>query len=419
VNSVAFAVYNSANLPISSAGTNISNVAIRLNPQNYYDNSTGRYTPKTAGYYQVNCGITTNGSGGNGVQMQLRKNGVAYNVQPQGSDSNAAGAQIADVVYMNGSTDYLSVFADSSTSYNVQANNFWFSASLTNQTLTEVVGTTAAGAVVKSTAQAIANNTFTKVTLPGPATDPQSWWNAANNRWIPTIPGYYEVSGMLSYFSLTANTLYEIFILKNGFTVVNGLYPSNISAATFLTGTANTVVYMNGTTDYLEMWTYQSSGAAQSIEGISTRTNLTISLVGANQAVPAVRETTSAYGIGSNTTGSNQYANCEIDNLRFFWKGGGGASVFISTISGTTTIQGAYSRNAYGGGADAWGLAPGVGSGPLTVTTTPVALTVNWSTMGQIIATFRDIGAGRSYQMNAILQHSNQNSQIFVNRISD
>jgi hypothetical protein len=419
VNSVAFAVYNSANLPISSAGTNISNVAIRLNPQNYYDNSTGRYTPKTAGYYQVNCGITTNGSGGNGVQMQLRKNGVAYNVQPQGSDSNAAGAQIADVVYMNGSTDYLSVFADSSTSYNVQANNFWFSASLTNQTLTEVVGTTAAGAVVKSTAQAIANNTFTKVTLPGPATDPQSWWNAANNRWIPTIPGYYEVSGMLSYFSLTANTLYEIFILKNGFTVVNGLYPSNISAATFLTGTANTVVYMNGTTDYLEMWTYQSSGAAQSIEGNPTRTNLTLSLVGANQAVPAVRETTSAYGIGSNTTGSNQYANCEIDNLRFFWRGGGGASVFISTISGTTTIQGAYGRNAYGGGADAWGLAPGVGSGPLTVTTTPVALTVNWSTMGQIIATFRDIGAGRSYQMNAVLQHSYQNSQIFVNRISD
>jgi hypothetical protein len=273
--------------------------------------------------------------------------------------------------------------------------------------------------VVKSTAQAIANNTFTKVTLPGPATDPQSWWNAANNRWIPTIPGYYEVSGMLSYFSLTANTLYEIFILKNGFTVANGLYPSNVSSATFLSGTVNNVVYMNGTTDYLEMWTYQSSGAAQSIEGNPTRTNLTLSLVGANQAVPAVRETTSAYGIGSNTTGSNQYANCEIDNLRFFWRGGGGASVFISTISGTTTIQGAYGRNAYGGGADAWGLAPGVGSGPLTVTTTPVALTVNWSTMGQIIATFRDIGAGRSYQMNAILQHSYQNSQIFVNRISD
>jgi hypothetical protein len=164
VGSVAFAVFNSANLPISSAGTNISNVAIRLNPQNYYDNSTGRYTPKTAGYYQVNCGITTNGSGSNGVQMQLRKNGVAYNVQPQGSDGNAAGAQIADVVYMNGSTDYLSVFADSALSYTVIPNNFWFSASLTNQTLTEVVGTTAAACAVKNTTQAIASATLTKIT---------------------------------------------------------------------------------------------------------------------------------------------------------------------------------------------------------------------------------------------------------------
>jgi hypothetical protein len=320
---------------------------------------------------------------------------------------------------MNGSTDYLSVHADASVSYNVVPNNFWFSASLTNQTLTEVVGTTAAGYAGKNAAQAITNAVFTKVTLPATPTDPQSWWNAANNRWVPTIPGYYEVNAMLAYTGLTVNSLYEVHIVKNGFTVANAFNPSSIAVSNFVSATANIVVYMNGTSDYLEMWTFHGGGTAQNVDGTSTRTNLSISLVGANQAVPAVRETTSAYGIGSNTTGSNQYANCEIDNLRFFWRGGGGASVFVATISGTTTLQGAYGRNAYGGGADAWGLAPGVGSGPLTVTTTPVALTVNWSTMGQIIATFRDIGAGRSYQMNAILQHSYQNSQIFVNRISD
>jgi hypothetical protein len=320
---------------------------------------------------------------------------------------------------MNGSTDYVDIFiaAPGSSLSARSVENCTFSGFLTNQTLTEVVGTTAAAFVAKNAAQAVASATLTKITFAAPSgqDDPQSWWNAANNRYIPTIPGYYQVSLLTTYASPQAGT-YENQIYKNGATISNALGTPTSGYVSF---SPSIVVYMNGSTDYLEAFTYQASGSSQNLEPFSQRNNFSISLVGANQAVPAVRETTSAYGIGSNTTGSNQYANCEIDNLRFFWKGGGGASVFISTISGTTTIQGAYGRNAYGGGADAWGLAPGVGSGPLTVTTTPVALTVNWSTMGQIIATFRDIGAGRSYQMNAILQHSYQNSQIFVNRISD
>jgi hypothetical protein len=314
---------------------------------------------------------------------------------------------------MNGSTDYLSVHADASVSYNVVPNNFWFSASLTNQTLTEVVGTTASVRASINAAQAIPQNVITKVALNQAQFDPQSWLNYANNRIIPTIPGYYQFSSLGSW-QVTTEFNRSIQVRKNGAAIT--------VADTFTAGGTmelSDAVYMNGSTDYLELYVFQASAAAVNLDNNIAYTFFIVSLVGANQAVPAVRETTSAYGIGSNTTGSNQYANCELDNLRFFWRGGGGASVFISTISGTTTIQGAYGRNAYGGGADALGLAPGTGSGPLTVTTTPVALTVNWSTMGQIIATFRDIGAGRSYQMNAILQHSYQNSQIFVNRISD
>jgi hypothetical protein len=424
VGSVGFSAWMTSGVNINSS--NISSPTVlryqttQFNPQNYYNPSTGRFQPLTAGYYSVNASYFAFTTPDKWMQIGIRKNGAAPFVgfgEGTTPNGNVLNPQVKCLVYMNGTSDYLEVVGATETG-NTTTNTSYgggaqFSAFLTNQTLTEVVGTTAAGSATKNAAQAIANGVFTKVTLPGPATDPQSWWNAANNQWIPTIPGYYEVSGMLSYFSLTANTLYEIHILKNGFTVINGLYPSNISSAPFLTGTANTVVYMNGTTDYLEMYTYQSSGAAQSIEGNLTRTNLTLSLVGANQAVPAVEETVAAYNIGT-ASGSTPYAQVQLDNIIIYWKGS--ASLCMKTVSGASVIQGVSTFINDNGASGCQNLTGTGSSAPVTLTTTERVM-FSSSTMGMKEITFRDTTFNRSYVAKCILQNSYTNSQIFLNRI--
>jgi hypothetical protein len=390
------------------------------NPQNYYNPTTGRFTPLTAGFYQVNA--YTYNSGGNDYQwLKLYKNGVEAYAQAVTNDSQfGSGIQIATVIYMNGSTDYLEMgsYYGAAVSTPVTAPNFdsntRFSAALINQTLTEVVGTTAAGSVCKSVSQAIASATFTKVTLNSVSADPQSWWNAANSRWIPTIPGYYQVDAMLTY-NLTTNGLYEAHIVRNGFTQTNILMPANSAISGFVAGTLSAVVYMNGSTDYLELYTFQNSGVSQNVDGNTLRTNFAISLVGANQAVEAVTQTTSAYGIGS-PSGSTPYAVAQLDNLKIWFQGQNPAALYFATVSGSTQLQGSLSTAWYGGGGGSTNINNTTGSGPLTVTAAGVS-NITTTSMGTITYVFRDLTANISYRATFILQHGYTNSQCFLERI--
>ena len=416
VGSVAFSVSGTSRA-INSTNRAVLYPTVANNPQNYYEPTTGRFTPKTAGYYQFDASLNLFGMANSTLTLSLVKNGtITVQRVPSFSSTLAGGCTLSQVVYMNGSTDYVQVFADTSGNYTpTNPHDCTFSGFLTNQTLTEVVGTDAAGSVGKNAAQAIATATFTKVTLPGAATDPQSWWNAANSRWIPTIPGYYQVNAVLTYAGLTANSLYEVHIVKNGFTVANALSLSNIAISGFVTATASTVVYMNGTTDYLEMWTFQTSGVSQSVEGNVLRSNLSLSLVGSNQAVQAVTQTTSAYGIGTwPGNDATRYAECQLDNIKIYQIGRAGFG--FATVTGTTQLQGSTYVLSYGGGGGCASITNTTGTGPWTITTAGAYL-FSSGTMSTWTFTFRDLTAGISYRATFILQHSFTNSQCFLERI--
>jgi hypothetical protein len=316
---------------------------------------------------------------------------------------------------MNGSTDYVQVFADTSGNYTpTNVYDCTFSGFLTNQTLTEVVGTDAAAFVAKNAVQAIASATLTKITFAAPSVqnDPQSWWNAANNRYIPTIPGYYQVSLLTTYASPQAGT-YENQIFKNGSVISNAL--ANPTSG-YVSLTPSIVVYMNGSTDYLEAFTYQASGSAQNLEqpgGI--RNNFSISLVGANQAVEAVTQTTSAYGQGTwPGNDATRYAECQLDNIKLYQIGRAGFG--FATVTGSTQLQGTVQSALFGGGGGSGNIAGGTGSGPWTITT---AGSFVWSssTMSTWTFVFRDLTANISYRATFILQHSYTNSQCFLERI--
>lgn len=112
----------------------------------------------------------------------------------------------------------------------------------------------------QSSAQSIPSGTFTKVTCTVEEFDTNNNYdNATNYRFQPTVAGYYQIEGAVELVSSAVSmgaTLY-----KNGTEFKRGV----VSGTTINSGqgsTVSTLVQMNGTTDYVELYVYQASGAA-------------------------------------------------------------------------------------------------------------------------------------------------------------
>ena len=119
-----------------------------------------------------------------------------------------------------------------------------------------------------STAQSIANNTATKIQLNTELFDTNSNFdNATNYRFTPTVTGYYQVCGGI-YYSFPSGVA-QALIYKNGALVFTSVAPA--SANGFLVPVSG-LVYMNGSTDYLELYSQQSSGSSQNL--IASRQDL-------------------------------------------------------------------------------------------------------------------------------------------------
>jgi hypothetical protein len=95
--------------------------------------------------------------------------------------------------------------------------------------------------------------------------DPNGWWNSGTKKWSPTISGYYYVALQVRWDVGTLGNQINIQILKNTNTVAiaQDLLPTN----TGLTQTTNAILYMNGTTDYLEFSGFTSSTTGEFIFG--------------------------------------------------------------------------------------------------------------------------------------------------------
>lgn len=111
VGAPAFRAYRSGNQTISAAATTkVAFNAETFDTNNNYDPTTNyRFTPTVAGYYQVNAivGFTT-GAG----QLALYKNGSNYQTGLEVTYNASLGGHIPinDLVYLNGSTDYVEIF---------------------------------------------------------------------------------------------------------------------------------------------------------------------------------------------------------------------------------------------------------------------------------------------------------------------
>ena len=92
---------------------------------NCYDTTNKRFTPNVAGYYQVNLNLVSSGT----TVINIYKNGSAGRQGTTASVNTVA--VINTIFYMNGTTDYLEAFGNStSTLFYSSASELYFSAAL-------------------------------------------------------------------------------------------------------------------------------------------------------------------------------------------------------------------------------------------------------------------------------------------------
>jgi hypothetical protein len=116
----------------------------------------------------------------------------------------------------------------------------------------------------KNAAQAVTAGAFVKISFQAEEFDTDNCFDSTTNyRFTPTLAGYYQVCG--AYSISTTQTLLIASIYKNGSEFKRGFNTSTAGSAS-----VSAIVYMNGTTDYIEMYAY--IGATQNINAGSVET---------------------------------------------------------------------------------------------------------------------------------------------------
>ena len=139
---------------------------------------------------------------------------------------------------------------------------------------TNVVGNGPAFSAYKSSNQSFSQNTWTKATFPFEDFDTNNNFDSTTNyRFTPTVAGYYQMS-CNGYFSNGGSDNY-LQLYKNG--AGFGYYVNAGFSITTMHLTFSNLIYMNGSTDYLELWVYSNAaspvlgGSATHFQGVLVR----------------------------------------------------------------------------------------------------------------------------------------------------
>ena len=117
-------------------------------------------------------------------------------------------------------------------------------------------------------AQSVANATWTKVALNTKDFDSANAFDTTNNRFQPTVAGYYQVNAFVS--GPSSNTQNQVSaIYKNGAILkfLGAMQNLNATAAVNNGPSGGFLLYLNGSTDYIELWVFQQTGGTVNTAG--------------------------------------------------------------------------------------------------------------------------------------------------------
>jgi hypothetical protein len=126
-----------------------------------------------------------------------------------------------------------------------------------------------------TTNQSISIGVYTKVQFNNVSYDTNSNWDAANYRFIPSVAGYYQFNLNVTSASSGVIAVFTT-IWKNG---TESAWATLQTSGGRSTPTVSTVLYMNGTTDYVEGYGFIEAGTSPVFQSGNARTSFSGCLV--------------------------------------------------------------------------------------------------------------------------------------------
>jgi hypothetical protein len=130
----------------------------------------------------------------------------------------------------------------------------------------------------KTSAQTISNSTFTKVSLQAESFDVTNAFDSATNyRFQPTVAGYYQANATLQFEATSSLSRTILTIRLNG--VEGSGYGRNVdlsvpSGLAFSMISGSGLFYLNGSTDYLELWAWASGSGTLTVGSNDANTSV-------------------------------------------------------------------------------------------------------------------------------------------------
>ena len=116
-----------------------------------------------------------------------------------------------------------------------------------------IAGTGPAFSAYVGSDQTVTTGTWTKLSCNTEEFDTANCFDSTTNyRFTPNVAGYYQISGQVSCSSSSTITLSICNLYKNGSAFKNGNYLTSSGASNRVL--LSTLVYLNGSTDYLEFY---------------------------------------------------------------------------------------------------------------------------------------------------------------------
>jgi len=119
--------------------------------------------------------------------------------------------------------------------------------------------------------QSVTTNTWTKVTINTEEFDTNSNFDSSTNyRFTPTVAGYYQINASVRFTGGNYNNQVLASIYKNGSAFKNAALSTNAGIGLVLNQPAITIsalIYLNGSTDYVELYANNTNGTTPQIFG--------------------------------------------------------------------------------------------------------------------------------------------------------
>jgi hypothetical protein len=115
--------------------------------------------------------------------------------------------------------------------------------------------------------QSLSNNSLTKLVLGAEEFDTANAFDSTTNyRFTPQVAGYYQINAVATLQGGAGTGQYQVLLVKNGSSVYKR---TSYFGTVDLSPAATNIFYLNGSTDYIEVYVYQNSGITKTIFGAS------------------------------------------------------------------------------------------------------------------------------------------------------